>query len=121
MSMTCMGARQHADPYAWRTGQRMVRGVRCAASLGRGADRWASLPCLGRRLCARTSWFGEMPYRMEDRGRPARGDLFVSIGTSGAVYPPPVCARRARVGARCLELNLERSEDRHGSTKRAAG
>ena len=33
-------------------------------------------------------WFGEMPYRMDDiQAALARTDLFVSIGTSGAVYP----------------------------------
>src|SRR5258706_1947353 len=33
-------------------------------------------------------WFGEMPYRMEEIYAGLRGaDLFVSIGTSGSVYP----------------------------------
>ena len=33
-------------------------------------------------------WFGEMPYRMDEIfAALARADLFVSIGTSGAVYP----------------------------------
>jgi NAD-dependent SIR2 family protein deacetylase len=46
-----------------------------------------------------------------DRGRLREADLFVSIGTSGAVYPAAGFVRAAReVGARCLELNLERSE-----------
>ena len=57
-------------------------------------------------------WFGEMPYQM---GRIyqalERCDLFVSIGTSGAVYPAAGFVQEARAnGARCLELNLERSE-----------
>jgi NAD-dependent deacetylase len=57
-------------------------------------------------------WFGEMPYRMEAIYAALREvDLFVSIGTSGAVYPAAGFVRAAReVGARCLELNLERSE-----------
>ncbi|NNC51796.1 MAG: NAD-dependent deacylase [Erythrobacter sp.] len=57
-------------------------------------------------------WFGEMPYEM-DRIYTAlrRADLFVSIGTSGAVYPAAGFVRDAReMGARTLELNLERSE-----------
>lgn len=56
-------------------------------------------------------WFGEMPYRMgEIYTAIARADLFVSIGTSGAVYPAAGFVEEARrVGARCLELNLERS------------
>ena len=38
-------------------------------------------------------------------------DLFVSIGTSGAVYPAAGFVQEARrIGARTLELNLERSQ-----------
>ena len=53
-----------------------------------------------------------MPYRMEAIEAALReADLFVSIGTSGAVYPAAGFVRGAReVGAHCLELNLERSE-----------
>lgn len=68
-------------------------------------------------------WFGEMPYEME-RIYEAVGncDLFVSIGTSGAVYPAAGLVREARArGAMTLELNLEPSqgsrffhESRHG-------
>ena len=56
-------------------------------------------------------FFGEMPYQM-DRIEQALGhaDLFVSIGTSGAVYPAAGFVQMARArGARTLELNLERS------------
>jgi NAD-dependent deacetylase len=57
-------------------------------------------------------WFGEMPYRMEEIEEAlSEADLFVSIGTSGAVYPAAGFVRAAReAGAHCLELNLERSE-----------
>ncbi|MEE1877999.1 NAD-dependent deacylase [Altererythrobacter litoralis] len=60
-------------------------------------------------------WFGEMPYQMDRIYRALRGaDLFVSIGTSGAVYPAAGFVRDAReLGARTLELNLERSEGSH--------
>jgi len=60
-------------------------------------------------------WFGEMPYEME-RIYEAVGacDLFVSIGTSGAVYPAAGLVREARArGARTLELNLEPSQGSH--------
>ncbi|OCC25704.1 NAD-dependent protein deacylase [Croceicoccus estronivorus] len=59
-------------------------------------------------------WFGEMPYRMDEIYAALReADLFVSIGTSGAVYPAAGFVREAReCGARTLELNLESS---HGS------
>jgi NAD-dependent deacetylase len=56
-------------------------------------------------------WFGEMPYemdRIEDALRAC--DLFVSIGTSGAVYPAAGFVQTARYcGARTLEMNLEPS------------
>lgn len=57
-------------------------------------------------------WFGEMPYRMDEiYDALARADLFVSIGTSGAVYPAAGFVRSARdLGARALELNLEPSQ-----------
>jgi NAD-dependent deacetylase len=57
-------------------------------------------------------WFGEMPYEMERIfAAIARADLFVSIGTSGAVYPAAGFVQQARSGgARTLELNLERSQ-----------
>ncbi|WP_411340385.1 NAD-dependent deacylase [Sphingopyxis sp. J-6] len=60
-------------------------------------------------------WFGEMPYHMEDIYRALnRADLFVSIGTSGAVYPAAGFVREARAaGARTLELNMEPSQGSH--------
>ncbi len=57
-------------------------------------------------------WFGEMPYQMERIYAAIREcDLFVSIGTSGAVYPAAGFVRDAKdCGAATLELNLEPSE-----------
>ena len=60
-------------------------------------------------------WFGEMPYEM-DRifAALARADLFVSIGTSGAVYPAAGFVQQAKSArARTLELNLELSQGSH--------
>ncbi|HEX8644116.1 MAG TPA: NAD-dependent deacylase [Allosphingosinicella sp.] len=56
-------------------------------------------------------WFGEMPYEMERIERALKdADLFVSIGTSGNVYPAAGYVQTARyVGARTLEMNLEPS------------
>jgi NAD-dependent deacetylase len=56
-------------------------------------------------------WFGEMPYEMERIEEALREcDLFVSIGTSGAVYPAAGFVQTARYcGARTLEINLEPS------------
>ena len=57
-------------------------------------------------------WFGEVPYRMDEIFAALReADLFVSIGTSGAVYPAAGFVRSAReLGAQTLELNLEASQ-----------
>ncbi|ANU06333.1 Sir2 family NAD+-dependent deacetylase [Paraurantiacibacter namhicola] len=60
-------------------------------------------------------WFGEMPYEM-DRifAALSAADLFVSIGTSGAVYPAAGFVQQARQhGAHTLELNLEHSQGSH--------
>ncbi len=60
-------------------------------------------------------WFGEMPYQMERiYAALSTCDLFVSIGTSGAVYPAAGFVQEARgAGAATLELNLEPSEGSH--------
>jgi NAD-dependent deacetylase len=57
-------------------------------------------------------WFGEMPYEM-DRIDAAlmNADLFISIGTSGAVYPAAGYVQTARyLRIPTLEINLEPSQ-----------
>lgn len=56
-------------------------------------------------------FFGEIPYQMDViETALSKADLFVSIGTSGAVYPAAGFVRTARFcGAQTLELNLEPS------------
>lgn len=56
-------------------------------------------------------WFGEMPYYMDQIWDELRAaDIFVSIGTSGTVYPAAAFVQdAARAGAQTLELNLEPS------------
>ncbi len=56
-------------------------------------------------------WFGETPYEMDRILTALQGcDLFISIGTSGNVYPAAGFVRDARVaGARTVELNQEPS------------
>ncbi|MFC7336577.1 NAD-dependent deacylase [Haloferula chungangensis] len=56
-------------------------------------------------------WFGEMPFHLDEVGSALhRADLFVSIGTSGRVYPAAGFVElAASSGARTLELNLEES------------
>jgi NAD-dependent deacetylase len=61
-------------------------------------------------------WFGEMPYAMRTINDALKqADLFVSIGTSGAVYPAAGFVWQARKsGIRTLELNLEPSQRSDG-------
>jgi NAD-dependent deacetylase len=60
-------------------------------------------------------WFGEMPYRLDDVAEAVEAcALFVSIGTSGAVYPAAGFVEAAlEAGADTLELNLEPSAGSH--------
>ena len=57
-------------------------------------------------------WFGEMPYGMEEIYQAlGQCELFLSIGTSGSVYPAAGFVMEARAaGAHTVELNLEPSE-----------
>lgn len=72
-------------------------------------------PCPGcgaERLRPDVVWFGEVPYEME-RIEDALWDcdLFVSIGTSGVVYPAAAFVQYALSrGATTLELNLDVSD-----------
>ena len=69
-------------------------------------------------------WFGEMPFDMHlIRDKLIRCDLFISIGTSGNVYPAAgfVLEVREETSAHTIEINLEPSagagyflEQRHG-------
>ena len=56
-------------------------------------------------------WFGEMPLRMGDiYAAIEKADLFISIGTSGVVYPAAGFVHDARMhGAHTIEINLEPS------------
>lgn len=57
-------------------------------------------------------WFGEMPLEMERiYSALSQCDLFLSIGTSGNVYPAAGFVQQAaRAGAHTVELNLEPSQ-----------
>ncbi|MCB2014934.1 MAG: NAD-dependent deacylase [Sphingobium sp.] len=89
----------------------------CASCDGRREWRDAMPPgsacpvCDARALRPDIVFFGEMPYQMDRIDAALRNcDLFVSIGTSGAVYPAAGFVQTARyVGADTLELNLDPS------------
>jgi NAD-dependent deacetylase len=58
-------------------------------------------------------WFGEMPYQMDNIHAALQGcDLFVSIGTSGQVYPAAGFVETVRYlkRAHTLELNLDATQ-----------
>jgi len=90
---------------------------RCGDARPWREDLGVALPCPA---CGRAGgmrphvvWFGEMPFHMEEIGAALdRCSLFMSIGTSGAVYPAAgfVARVRERGFARTVELNLEPSE-----------
>ena len=57
-------------------------------------------------------WFGDLPMGMPEIERALMNcDLFISIGTSGNVYPAAGFVRlAAQAGAHTVELNLEPSQ-----------
>ncbi|MBP0615508.1 NAD-dependent deacylase [Jiella mangrovi] len=90
--------------------------ARCGARADAPGDLSTTLAC---GACGKVGgmrpdvvWFGEMPYHMDEiTERLISADLFVSIGTSGAVYPAAGFVAEARsAGISTLELNLEPSE-----------
>ena len=92
---------------------------RCQASGGLvevTGELTPALPCplCGAKGCLRPHvvWFGEMPLEMERIYQAlARCDRFISIGTSGNVYPAAGFVEEAnRHGAHTVELNLEPSQ-----------
>jgi NAD-dependent deacetylase len=59
-------------------------------------------------------WFDEMPLYMDEIEQAIRQcDIFVSIGTSGVVYPAAGFARLAKyaAGAKAIEINLEAADN----------
>jgi len=93
-----------------------ARCLACEAVLPWRDDLSLETPCpacaMAGGLRPHVVWFGEIPFEM-DRVFEAldRADLFLSIGTSGNVYPASTFVEQARaVGAHTVELNLEPSE-----------
>jgi NAD-dependent deacetylase len=95
--------------------------TRCARSghvFARADDATIDTPCPA---CATVGsirphavWFGEIPMAMERiEAKLDQSDLFLSVGTSGAVYPAAGFVEQVRdtgPGAHTVELNLEPSE-----------
>lgn len=76
------------------------------------ADRCAACGRVGA-MRPHVVWFGETPLRLAEIGEAlAASDLFVSIGTSGSVYPAAgFVAEARRLGVATCEINLEPSDN----------
>jgi NAD-dependent deacetylase len=113
---------QNVDDLHERAGSRAVwhmHGQLAGALCGACGHRWTAPPVMAPDdpcpACAAPAtrpdvvWFGEMPYHMDAIWQALTDcDLFVSIGTSGEVYPAAGFVRlAAEAGAETLELNLE--------------
>ena len=72
-------------------------------------------PCLacGKPLRPDIVWFGEMPYKMDDiYAALSKVDVFISIGTSGNVYPAAYFITQAQQrGAITIGVNLDKPEN----------
>lgn len=117
---------QNIDNLHERAGSRNLRHIhgellksRCAAcgdvaSCDRDLSAALACPACGAvgDLRPHVVWFGEMPFHLDEVFEALGNcDLFVSIGTSGNVYPAAGFVGEARAsGARTVELNLEPSE-----------
>ena len=95
---------------------RKIRCVNCGQIHCWDNDLELATPCptchLNHCLRPHIVWFGEIPLQMDEIER-ALGhcDLFVSIGTSGQVYPAAGFVRLARSqGATTVEINLKASD-----------
>ena len=104
---------QNVDPLHERAGSARVRHMhgelmksRCGDECGRApfedhglyesADAIARCEC-GARVRPHIVWFGEVPFFMDEIAREiASCDVFVTIGSSGAVYPAAGFVRAAR-------------------------
>jgi NAD-dependent deacetylase len=119
---------QNIDDLHERAGSRNLRHIHGEMLKSRCAGCGAVAPCrsdlsetLACAACGGTGgmrphvvWFGEMPFHLDEvYAALADCGLFISIGTSGNVYPAAGFVAEARAaGAHTVELNLEPSEGR---------
>ncbi len=94
-----------------------IRCMRCAALIDSEMELFPETSCAGcgakGSLRPHVVWFGEMPLYMEEIMTALdRSGLFVSIGTSGTVYPAAGFVQHVRMAGvgHTVELNMEPSE-----------
>ncbi|MEZ5921836.1 MAG: NAD-dependent deacylase [Parvularculaceae bacterium] len=96
---------------------RRVRCEQCGGVFAWSKDLGVKTPCPQCKnpqgLRPHVVWFGEIPFHLPEIAKAiAEADQFVSIGTSGSVYPAAGFVSEARaLGIPCMELNLEPSEN----------
>lgn len=74
--------------------------------------------CGGPALRPDIVWFGEVPLHLvEIQQALARADIFVSVGTSGTVYPAAGFVQSLPRHARSIELNLEPTGGRFSESR----
>lgn len=75
------------------------------------SDKSQCWQCRGNNLRPNVVWFGEIPYHMDYIDEKLREcDIFISVGTSGVVYPAAGFARIAKKKkAYTINVNLEKS------------
>jgi len=76
-------------------------------------DETHKCPDCGSQMRPHICWFGEMPFQMDEIHQKAdQSDLFVSIGTSGEVYPAAgFVSMFKEMNKPTVELNLEPSRN----------
>ncbi len=88
----------------------LVGGCGNVVEINRSQDPKEPCPYCGKKGYLRPNivWFGEMPLYMDEISISlSNADLFLSIGTSGVVYPAAGFVRQARLaGAITIEFNL---------------
>jgi len=94
---------------------RRARCLACGAAMPWDGDLGTETPCPAclrpGRMRPDVVWFGEMPYGLDEIEAALAGcGLFVSIGTSGQVYPAAGFVAAVRGRAQAVELNLQPSE-----------
>lgn len=89
----------------------------CRAVVPRAEDLSVELTCEGcgskGGMRPNVVWFGEMPHHLDEIEQALAGaEMFVAIGTSGAVYPAAGLVAAARsLHIPCVELTLEPSDN----------
>ena len=107
-------ARRHADPGPHAHGELLKARCLSCAKVASWRDDLAAehrCPACGgsRTLRSHVVWFGDLPLELDANFEALSGcALFVAIGTSGQVYPPPASSRRCFAAELLAQAGLGR-------------